>query len=111
MFGGLKNAAPKVPSSVPSGNASQGSKIPINSPKNLGYKPGDSVKITSNIEKACFTAETLIYTKEGHKPIKEIKKGDEVYTQNIYTGEKGLKAVKNVFEKEISILIHITIGE
>jgi|GEM_PF-3013959 len=30
IFGGLKNAAPKVPSSLPSGNASQGSKIPIN---------------------------------------------------------------------------------
>gem|GEM_PF-5302390 len=39
------------------------------------------------------------------------KKGDEVYAQNIYTGEKGLKAVKNVFENGSSTLIHVTVGE
>ena len=44
MFGGLKNSAPKVPSSLPSGNASQGSKIPMN--KGASYKlpaSGDNV--------------------------------------------------------------------
>lgn len=41
----------------------------------------------------------------------EIKKGDEVYAQDIYTGEEGLKVVKNTFEKDSSALIHITIVE
>ncbi|WP_454054444.1 hypothetical protein [Clostridium sp. Marseille-Q7071] len=44
MFGGLKNIAPKVPSSLPNSTISQGSKIPIN--KGTSYKlsaSGDNV--------------------------------------------------------------------
>jgi hypothetical protein len=59
----------------------------------------------------CFTEETLVLTKDGHKYIKDIKIGDEVYSQNQYTGEKGLKKVTDIFVNETDRLVHITIKE
>ncbi|MEN2774873.1 polymorphic toxin-type HINT domain-containing protein [Acetivibrio clariflavus] len=60
---------------------------------------------------ACFTEETLIYTKDGYKEIKEIQVGDEVYSENPETGEKGLKRVLNVFANEIKELVHLKVGD
>jgi RHS repeat-associated protein len=56
---------------------------------------------------ACFTEDTPILTKDGAKPIKEIKVGDEVYSENPETGKKGLKKVTNVFINETDKLIHL----
>ncbi|AEV68927.1 RHS repeat-associated core domain-containing protein [Acetivibrio clariflavus] len=39
----------------------------------------------------CFTADTLVYTKDGHKRIEDIKVGDQVYSVNVDTGEKRTK--------------------
>jgi hypothetical protein len=61
--------------------------------------------------RACFTAETLIYTKEGHEPIKDIKVGDEVYSEHVETGEKGFKRVKEVFVRETNVLIHLFLDD
>jgi RHS repeat-associated protein len=58
---------------------------------------------------ACFTEETLIYTKKGHKPIKDTVVGDEVYAKDIETGEKDLKRVKQVFTREVKILIYLAV--
>jgi len=60
---------------------------------------------------ACFTEETLIYTKDGYKEIKDIQVGDEVYSENPETGEKGLKRVLNVFVNEIKELVHLKVGD
>ncbi|WP_300383915.1 polymorphic toxin-type HINT domain-containing protein, partial [Clostridium sp.] len=60
-------------------------------------------------EAACFVAGTMIATELGDKPIENIEVGDKVYSQNVDTGEKGYKEVKNVFIKETSILIHLEI--
>lgn len=60
---------------------------------------------------ACFTEETLIYTKDGYKQIKDIEVGDEVYSRNADTGEQGLKRVLNVFVKDIKELVHLKVGE
>ena len=60
---------------------------------------------------ACFTEDTLIYTKDGYKEIKDIEVGDEVYTENPETGEQGLKRVLNVFVNTTKELIHLKIGE
>jgi len=60
---------------------------------------------------ACFTEETLIYTKDGYKQIKDIEVGDEVYSENADTGEQGLKKVVNVFVKESNELIHLQVGD
>ncbi|WP_258049926.1 HINT domain-containing protein [Clostridium weizhouense] len=59
----------------------------------------------------CFTEETLVLIKDGHKHIKDIKIGDEVYSQNQYTGEKGLKKVTDLFVNETDRLVHISIKE
>lgn len=61
--------------------------------------------------KACFTEGTLILTADGYKEIQDIRVGDEVYSQNPKTGEKGLKRVINVFVREVDVLIHIKAGE
>ena len=60
---------------------------------------------------ACFTEETLVYTSEGYKQIKDIEVGDEVYSENPETGEQGLKKVINVFVKDINELVHLKVGD
>jgi hypothetical protein len=59
----------------------------------------------------CFTGETLILTKDGYKHIKDIEIGNDVYSENPETGEKGLKKVKNVFTNETKEIIHIYLGQ
>jgi hypothetical protein len=61
-------------------------------------------------EALCFTEDTPIYTKDGHKLIKDIHVGDEVYSESPETGEKGLKKVTNIFVKETQTLIHVFVG-
>jgi hypothetical protein len=58
---------------------------------------------------ACFTEETLIYTKDGHKSIKDIEVGDKVYAWDSATGEIGLQRVKEIFVRETSVLVHLVI--
>jgi RHS repeat-associated protein len=60
---------------------------------------------------ACFTEETLVYTKKGYRPIKDIKVADEVYSENAETGEQGFKRVKRVFARETTVLIHVFLGD
>jgi RHS repeat-associated protein len=60
---------------------------------------------------ACFTEDTLIYTKDGYKEIKDIEVGDEVYSENPETGEQGLKRVLNVFVNTTKELIHLKVGD
>ncbi|ATW25301.1 hypothetical protein DCMF_11450 [Candidatus Formimonas warabiya] len=59
----------------------------------------------------CFTGDTLIPTKYVYKEIKDIKVGDEVYSENPETGEKGLKKVRDVFINETKELIHVFVGQ
>ncbi len=63
------------------------------------------------IEGKCFTADTLIATNDGDKQIIDIEVGDEVYSANTETGEKGLKKVKQVFVRETNILAHVFVGD
>ncbi len=57
----------------------------------------------------CFTGDALIYTRHGHKPIKEIQKGDEVYSRNAETGEIGFKEVEEVFYTTAHTIYHVWI--
>ena len=59
---------------------------------------------------ACFVAGTLIVTELGDKPIEEIKIGDKVYSENVETREKGYKEVRNIFVKEVSVLVHLIVN-
>ncbi|PQQ65382.1 hypothetical protein B9R14_00410 [Acetivibrio saccincola] len=58
-------------------------------------------------KRACFTEETLVLTEDGYKQIKDIQEEDFVYSENVETGEKGLKKVAKVFVREVHKLIHV----
>ena len=70
-----------------------------------------SRKVCKWVTHACFTADTLVLTRDGKKPIKNIQIGDEVYSENVETGEKGFKRVEQTFVKETKILIHLLIDD
>ena len=55
----------------------------------------------------CFTGDTLVYTSQGYKPIKEIHKGDEVYSRDEKTGETSLKEVIETFRTTTHTVYHI----
>lgn len=45
----------------------------------------------------CFTADTLICTGQGYRPITEIRKGDDIYSRDAQTGRTELRKVEGVF--------------
>lgn len=55
----------------------------------------------------CFTGEILIYTSRGYRPIKEIQKGDDIYSKNAETGESGFREVEEVFQTGAHTIYHI----
>jgi hypothetical protein len=57
----------------------------------------------------CFIAGTKVITDEGEKPIEEIQVGEKVLSQNVETGEKGYKEVKQLFVHEVDTLYHVQI--
>ena len=57
----------------------------------------------------CFLAGTLVKTKEGNRKIEEIKEGDYVYAKDPDTGETGYKQVVELFRREKTQLIHLTV--
>ncbi len=57
----------------------------------------------------CFTGNTLVYTRHGYKTIKEIQKGDEVYSRNAVTGETGFREVEEVFCTTAHTIYHVWI--
>ena len=59
----------------------------------------------------CFTAETIVDAEGEHQAISSIKIADMVYSENPETGEKGLKKVTQVFERETKLLVHVTMGD
>ena len=59
----------------------------------------------------CFTEETLVKTADGHKQIGDIKVGDKVYSENVETGEKGYKTVKQIFINDAYTLLHIFVND
>ena len=57
----------------------------------------------------CFTGETLINTEHGHKQIEDVEVGDKVYSENVETGEKGYKSVKQIFVNDAHKLLNISV--
>ncbi|WP_233572759.1 polymorphic toxin-type HINT domain-containing protein, partial [Fretibacterium sp. OH1220_COT-178] len=56
---------------------------------------------------SCFDGDTPVATETGFKRIDEIRAGDRVWSYNVETGERALKAVKEVFVRENDELLHI----
>ena len=95
MFGGLKNAAPKVPSSLPSGNASQGSKIPINkgtssklAERGMDLQLFGNKKGSSNVGESAIEGEEK-FIKTGKLPGSTIDKNTGYEVGTIYVDSKG----------------------
>ncbi|WP_316719939.1 polymorphic toxin-type HINT domain-containing protein [Terrisporobacter petrolearius] len=61
-------------------------------------------------KKGCFTAGTLISTKDGDVPIEDIEEGDLVWAQDSETGEIALKKVVQTFEKETDTILYIKVA-
>ncbi|TGK20119.1 TIGR04388 family protein [Leptospira fluminis] len=78
----------------------------------LGLKASDSNgfidKNGDYVQRTCFTAGTLIRTKEGLKPIEKIATGDLVLSLNPETGEVSYKKVLRLFSKETPLIHRIT---
>lgn len=55
----------------------------------------------------CFTGDTLVLTKSGLCPIKQIQKGDDIYSRNEHTGETGYRKVEDVFQTEAHTIYRI----
>ncbi len=55
----------------------------------------------------CFTEDTLIHTKRGLIPIKDVTEKDEVYAYNEDTGKVELRKVKRTFIRESNKLIKV----
>jgi len=56
---------------------------------------------------SCFVAGTMILTENGYKPVEEIQIGDYVCSENVLSGEEGLKRVINVFIHETDKLLRL----
>ena len=56
---------------------------------------------------SCFDGDTPVATETGFSRIDEIRAGDRVWSYNVETGERSLKAVKEVFVRENDELLHI----
>ena len=61
-------------------------------------------------KKGCFTAGTLISTKDGDVPIEDIEEGDLVWAQDSETGDIALKKVVQTFEKETDTILYIKVA-
>ena len=59
---------------------------------------------------ACFIAGTKIATEDGFKLIEDVCAGDLVYSQDVETGEKGLKQVTQTFINQTNELVYIQIN-
>ena len=59
----------------------------------------------------CFTGETLVATREGLKPIEEIREGDYVLSEDVETGEQSYQQVLQTYINESDTLIHVVTGE
>lgn len=55
----------------------------------------------------CFTGDTLVCTKFGLQPIKEVRKGDDIYSRNEKNGKTGLRRIEKVIQTEAHTIYHI----
>ncbi|MCZ8239868.1 MAG: polymorphic toxin-type HINT domain-containing protein [Leptospiraceae bacterium] len=58
--------------------------------------------------RTCFTAGTLVHTKDGTKVIEDIKVGDVVMSKSDVTGEVTYKKVVNTFVRQTSAIYKVT---
>lgn len=55
----------------------------------------------------CFTGDTPVFTSHGYRPIREMQKGDDIYSRDEKTGETGIQEVEEVFCTGTHTVYHI----
>ena len=55
----------------------------------------------------CFTGDTPVFTSRGYRPIREMQKGDDIYSRDEKTGETGIQEVEEVFCTGTHTVYHI----
>lgn len=55
----------------------------------------------------CFTGDTPVFTSRGYRLIKQMQKGDDIYSRNAQTGETGIQEVEEVFCTGTHTVYHI----
>ena len=60
---------------------------------------------------ACFVAGTMVATENGQKPIEDIKEGDLVWSENVQTGEVGLRKVLRTFIHSVSNILNLVVAD
>ncbi len=81
--------------------------------KSVSGIPAQSLEIEkrqgkcSSLTGKCFPAGTVIYTRQGYRPIQDIQRGDDIYARNVQTQETGLKKVTDVFQTEAHTIYQI----
>ena len=76
--------------------------------KNAGS--GENLKKPSKKKRTknkCFTGDTPVFTGHGYRLIKEIQKGDDIYSRNTKTGETGVQEVEELSQTETHTVYHI----
>ncbi|MFB9753304.1 polymorphic toxin-type HINT domain-containing protein [Paenibacillus hodogayensis] len=70
----------------------------------------DAFRAVKNIACNCFIAGTKVQTKDGEKPIEDVKVGDQVLAKDDITGEVAYKDVQQLFQREEEETYNITVG-
>ena len=88
------------------GKAKTGAKKAGQKLKNLwgNIKKKFKKKCTGN---KCFTGDTPVFTSNGYRPIREMQKGDDIYSRDEKTGETGIQEVEEVFCTGTHTVYHI----
>lgn len=55
----------------------------------------------------CFTGDTPVFTSRGYRLIKEMQKGDDIYSRNAQTGETSIQEVEEIFCTGTHTVYHI----
>jgi hypothetical protein len=83
----------------------------------IGYLIGSVIggilggKAGGELGKFCFAAGTLVQTKEGEKPIEELKAGDVVLASDPQSGEAPQwREVARTFERVTGTILHVRVG-
>ena len=74
-------------------------------------KANDSPRNTHPCRLLCFAAGTKVMTKDGEKPIEEIKVGDKILSKNEDTGEIKYKSVVRLFKRVVNETYTLKIGK
>lgn len=90
------------------GSAAKGAALGVLDPTKTARKVAKLGKLANTARKAkkacCFVAGTLVDTKDGLRPIEEIKVGDSVLSRNPETGETTYKTVTNIIPKHDRVI-------